>query len=140
MNLKKTDDSWICKSCGRALNQDEIKSIKSGVPVSCHYCGSTIAIDLYVKSAERGIAKDDGILTHPVGRLEIRQNVVPLDLEIQKFGGARDDDSDSFAPAAFQDLSDAEKQNAPPFEKICPHCGHKNDAENSICDNCGASI
>ena len=142
MKLEKSIDSWTCKNCGCSLNQNEIKSIKSGVPVSCHCCNHTLAVALYLKKQEQGDSNNDSIV-HPVGRLSIRQKVVPLDVEIQKFGDSRSDDSEShdyFAPAAYQKMSDSDKLDAPSFEKICPFCGHKNESGSSVCENCGASI
>lgn len=131
-------------NCGCALNQDEITSVKSGVPISCHCCNHTIIINRYLKAPEQDNRIDESVMVHPVGHLSIRQKVLPLDVEIQKFGGASsDDDSESrdhFAPATFQEMSDSKRLDAPSFEKVCPFCGHKNELRNSACDNCGAAI
>lgn len=76
---------------------------------------------------------------HPLGRLAVKQNVVPLEVEIAKFGDAKPADanifnisgfsvngnsvhfdrvSDFFAPAQFLSLSDDEKLTAPSFEPM----------------------
>ncbi len=76
---------------------------------------------------------------HPLSRLAVKQNVVPLDLEIAKFGNATPagarlfkiggvsvggnsvtfrPEKDSFAPAQFLELSDDEKLLAPSFETM----------------------
>jgi hypothetical protein len=142
VKLKKMKDSWFCKNCGYALNQDEITRIKSGVPISCHHCNHTITIDRYLKSPEHDTGNNESAIVHPVGQLSIRQKVVPLDVEIQKFGDARGDSEshDYYAPATFQDMSDSKRLDAPSFEKVCPFCGHKNGSGSSVCENCGASI
>ena len=78
-------------------------------------------------------------LLHPLGTLAIKQNVVPLDLDISRFGsaapaGARrfsitsvslgNDNQepqpvrDFFAPAQFIDMSDDEKLSRPSFESM----------------------
>jgi hypothetical protein len=77
------------------------------------------------------------IVLHPLGRLSVKQTVVPLDLEIAKFGqttpaGARlfkinavsvngkavgfQSEQDFFSPASFLELTDDEKLAAPSFE------------------------
>jgi hypothetical protein len=79
------------------------------------------------------------VVLHPLDRLSVKQNVVPLELEISKFGnttpaGARlftinrltlDGNvtqfsrvKDFFAPAQFLDLSEDEKLAAPSFEAM----------------------
>ena len=76
---------------------------------------------------------------HPLGTLAAKQNVVPLELEIAKFGDAKPADAniftitgfsvngnsvqfervkDCFAPAQFLNLSDDEKLSAPSFEPM----------------------
>lgn len=89
---------------------------------------------------------DDRILAHPLGRLAVRQTVVPLsqdgrDVVIDTFGNARPGDyrqfriehagagglaegdrdgtvQDHFAPAQFLELSDAEKLERESFERL----------------------
>lgn len=82
---------------------------------------------------------DGQIGLHPLGKLAVKQNVVPLELEIAKFGNAKPADAnifmisgfrvngksvgfdrvkDFFAPAQFLNLSDDEKLNAPSFEPM----------------------
>src|SRR5262249_20614460 len=79
----------------------------------------------------------EAIVFHPLGRLGVKQNVVPFDLEISRFGnttpaGARvftissftlsgrevsfEKVRDFFAPSQFIELSDEEKLTAPSFE------------------------
>ena len=79
------------------------------------------------------------IVFHPLGTLGVKQNVVPLDLEISRFGNAIPADArlfkissfsvaeaevnfksvqDSFAPSQFFDMSDEEKLSAPSFELL----------------------
>ncbi|HKB12891.1 MAG TPA: DUF6603 domain-containing protein, partial [Vicinamibacterales bacterium] len=81
----------------------------------------------------------DQIALHPLGSLSVRQRVVPLDLQIAKFGNAVPADAtrftitgltiggktaafdpveDFFAPAQFLNLTDDEKLTAPSFEAI----------------------
>ncbi len=82
----------------------------------------------------------DDVLLHPLGELSVRQRVVPLGIDISRFGssavgGTRrfdivalgpDGDPaagasvvlDHFAPAQFLDLSDDEKLARPSFEKM----------------------
>jgi len=76
---------------------------------------------------------------HPLGKLAVKQNVVPLEVEIAKFGDAKPADAnffrlsgfsvngnsvhfdrvtDFFAPAQFLNLSDDEKLTAPSFEPM----------------------
>ena len=76
---------------------------------------------------------------HPLGQVAVKQNVVPLELEIAKFGNAKPADAslfsirgfsvngksvhfdrvkDFFAPAQFLNLSDDEKLTAPSFEPM----------------------
>ena len=87
----------------------------------------------------REAAAPDQISLHPLGRLSVKQNVVPLELEIARFGnttpqGARlfkitglsvngkgvafDREKDFFAPAQFLALSDDETLAAPSFERM----------------------
>src|SRR5688572_7084777 len=88
------------------------------------------------------VASDEtAILVKPFGSLEINQTVVPLDLTMSKFGNylpddiskvtiktvsingdALDDDQvesvkNSFAPAAYKEMSDDDKLKAPSYEK-----------------------
>jgi hypothetical protein len=81
----------------------------------------------------------DEIALHPLGRLSVTQKVVPLELEIAKFGNTTPADArlfkingltvngtdvgfdrvtDFFAPSQFLDLSDDEKLAAPSFEAM----------------------
>lgn len=87
----------------------------------------------------RESAATDQIALHPIGRLSVKQDVVPLNLEISRFGnttpaGARlfevnsfsvnDNDvtfdrvKDFFPPSQFLELSDDEKLTAPSFEPM----------------------
>jgi len=87
----------------------------------------------------REVAGTDLIALHPLGRLSVKQNVVPLEVEISRFGnttpaGARlftinsltldgnetkfSREKDFFAPAQFLDLSEDEKLAAPSFEAM----------------------
>ena len=82
---------------------------------------------------------DGQIGLHPLGKLSVKQNVVPLELQIAKFGDAKPADAniftisgfsvngksvhfdrvkDFFAPAQFLDLSEDEKLTAPSFEHM----------------------
>lgn len=81
-------------------------------------------------------------LLDPSGTLEVRQTIVPLDLEIQRFSTQRPRDAtrfsiktvscrgdaldshpldEQFAPAEFLDMSDADKLHRPSFERF--HAG-----------------
>jgi hypothetical protein len=98
---------------------------------------------LSLQKGEEGV-----VLVHPGGSLEVRQNVLPLEIELQKFGGApltgktyfsidevtltlvsndgatnetvleAVDVEDDFAPAQFLALSDSERLSKPAFEKM----------------------
>lgn len=81
------------------------------------------------------------LLAHPQGPLTVRQHVVPLDLDIARFGATRVASArfavtsvqlngnacpwttveDWFAPAQFLELSDADKLERPSFERM--HAG-----------------
>jgi hypothetical protein len=83
---------------------------------------------------------EDGIRVHPLGRIGVRQTVVPLNLDLDHVGGARlrgdrrfslghvmvdgklvtqlDTATDLFAPAQFLALSDAQKLTRPSFEPM----------------------
>jgi hypothetical protein len=77
----------------------------------------------------------DTLVLHPVGTLRISQRAIPLDLTIDKVGNQRVNDakrftvsvasgdfvktsstSESFAPAQFQNMEDAQKLSRPAFE------------------------
>jgi hypothetical protein len=81
----------------------------------------------------------DAIVVHPLGRVAVKQTVVPLELDIAKFGNAAPADAhrfditavtvdarpapfaridDFFAPAQFLELDDDEKLSAPSFESM----------------------
>jgi hypothetical protein len=83
--------------------------------------------------------KPDGVSLHPLGALTVKQSVVPLDLEISRFGettpagarqfcftgvtlGAQNQTpqtlKDFFAPAQFLQMSDDEKLSRPSFEAM----------------------
>jgi hypothetical protein len=87
----------------------------------------------------REAADGDALRLHPLGRLSVTQTVVPLELEIARFGNAVPADArrfdiggvsldrravsfervkDFFAPAQFLELSDDERLAAPSFEPM----------------------
>ncbi len=87
----------------------------------------------------RESASPDQVALHPIGRLSVKQDVVPLDLEISRFGNTTPADArlfkigeitvnnnnvpfdrvkDFFAPSQFLELSDDEKLAAPSFEPM----------------------
>lgn len=82
---------------------------------------------------------DDEVLAHPMGAVGVRQTVVPLDYEIEKFGKATPSGYDTFtiesvsvdgsaavalsatteeqfAPAKYRKMTDSEKVDSPAFE------------------------
>ena len=84
------------------------------------------------------------VFLHPLGSLTVKQNVVPLDIDITRFGqaapsGARrftissvtvggnvetkDPIRDFFAPAQFFEMSDEEKLSRPSFEQMTAGVG-----------------
>lgn len=87
----------------------------------------------------RELASPELVALHPIGRLTVKQDVVPLDLEISRFGNTTPADARSFklngvtvndnnvsfdrvknffAPSQFLELSDDEKLAAPSFEPM----------------------
>lgn len=84
------------------------------------------------------------VIMHPFGDLTVRQRVVPLDVDINRYGGAPLDETrkfhiesitfgdgvsakfdevrDAFAPAQFYQLSDDEKLSAPAFQSLPAGC------------------
>ena len=80
---------------------------------------------------------DDVIVLHPLGALEISQNVVPLNVTLDRVGEQVPSDANrvsldviggpftmlrdavrSFAPAEFRDMSDADRLSAPAFQDL----------------------
>jgi hypothetical protein len=80
------------------------------------------------------------VLAHPLGKLQVRQQVVPLGIQIERFGNARpadftrfsivelrvggasgeapdDEVREEFAPAQYLELSDEEKLTRPSYER-----------------------
>ncbi len=45
--LGESFDSWICLTCGGALDEEEVIKIKTKHPVECEYCGHTLTLSLY---------------------------------------------------------------------------------------------
>jgi hypothetical protein len=87
----------------------------------------------------RDAPSGDGLMVHPVASLSVRQQVVPLNLDIQVYRNARpsgdtrfevthaelngkqidtEDVKDFFAPAQFLEMSDDEKLASPSFEEL----------------------
>ena len=82
----------------------------------------------------RDTPSTDEVVLHPLGDLAVRQRVVPLGIEISRFGnttpardrrfdvavvGVNGDPVDEFfAPAQFIDLADAERLRRPSFERM----------------------
>jgi hypothetical protein len=88
----------------------------------------------------REIPAADEVLVHPLGRLSVRQRVLPLNVEISRFGNttpsgerrfsitqvaingipveAREPTRDFFARAQFIEMSDAQKLTAPSFDEM----------------------
>lgn len=81
---------------------------------------------------------DTALRVHPLGTLSVKENVIPLDIPITKYGNAKPSDGnqfsisdvqingneetktpfqDYFATGQFQTLSDADKLSLPSFEK-----------------------
>jgi hypothetical protein len=82
---------------------------------------------------------DQALCVHPMGKLQVKETVVPLDLTIVRYGGATPADGnefsiqsvqmnsqtqsietiqDYFAPGQFLNLSDADKLSKPSFEQF----------------------
>jgi hypothetical protein len=103
---------------------------------------------------------EEQVLAHPLGEIGVRQTVVPLDYEIEKFGKATPsgyttftidtvrvngsasvslaaETEEDFAPAKYQKLSDSEKLNSDAFEKL--PAGRKVDTEGVYCGDYEAS-
>ncbi|MFT4931958.1 MAG: hypothetical protein ACI91T_001846 [Natronomonas sp.] len=97
---------------------------------------------------------ENEVLAHPMGEVGVRQTVVPLGFDVEKFGKAtpsgyttftiesvtvggstalslEDTTTEQFAPAKYRKMSDAEKLNSPAFE---PHtAGRKMTHEGVYC-------
>ena len=93
-------------------------------------------------NGEGDAPEDEEVLAHPLGTLGVRQQVVPLEMRIEKFGNARPVHSyfevpsfkvgqengasaetgkqlrEEFAPAKYRKMSDDEKLQAEAFEKM----------------------
>lgn len=88
------------------------------------------------------------VLVHPLGTVSVRQTVVPLDVDIEKFGNAKPRNTrfaidsfelagtklpgleplrEEFAPARFHKMSDSEKLNSEAFEKLPAGRRFRND-------------
>jgi hypothetical protein len=84
---------------------------------------------------------EDTLLAHPLGTLGVRQQVVPIGVDIEKYGNAKpahskfslsslsvtgvgtdlgkqEDLREKFAPAKFKKMSDSEKMESEPFERL----------------------
>jgi hypothetical protein len=88
----------------------------------------------------REVPVDESVRVHPLGDVEVRQQVLPLDVSITRFGSARVAGSqryridaialngtavssrenvvDHFSPGQFQELSEGEQLSRPSFEKM----------------------
>jgi hypothetical protein len=88
----------------------------------------------------RELPATDEVLVHPLGRLSVRQRVLPLNVEISRFGNTtpsgdrrftitqvaiherpveeREPTRDLFARAQFVEMSDAQKLTSPSFERM----------------------
>jgi hypothetical protein len=91
--------------------------------------------------SDNGPQSSGPLLAHPLGTLGVRQQVVPLDVLIEKYGNAKPKHQrfalsdleitgsaenlsgqtelrEKFAPAKFEQMSDKEKMEAEPFERL----------------------
>ncbi|MFT4958725.1 MAG: hypothetical protein ACI9EZ_002059, partial [Halobacteriales archaeon] len=82
---------------------------------------------------------DETVVAHPLARLGVRQTIVPLEFDLEKYGNASpsgyttfritgasvdgsgtidlgDETSEQFAPAQYREMSDAEKLDSPAFQ------------------------
>lgn len=95
---------------------------------------TTVAVSLATQKPT-----DQTLCVHPIGTLQVKESVVPLDLPITKYGNATPSDGtefsiqsvqinaqtesiqaiqDYFAPGQFLNLSDADKLSKPSFEEM----------------------
>jgi hypothetical protein len=95
---------------------------------------TTVAVSLATQKPT-----DQTLCVHPIGTLQVKETVVPLDLPITKYGNATPSDGtefsiqsvqinaqtetiqtvqDYFAPGQFLNLSDADKLSKPSFEEM----------------------
>src|SRR6202021_3681686 len=95
---------------------------------------TTVAVSLATQKPT-----DQTLCVHPIGRLQVKKRVVPLDLPITKYGNATPSDGtefsiqsvqinaqtetiqtiqDYFAPGQFLNLSDADKLSKPSLEEM----------------------
>ncbi len=94
--------------------------------------GNNLLVSLRTVSGTEGEA--EGLVLHPVGTLRVSQRRAPLELKLDKVGNQKPDDVnrvelrvlsggldrkadtlEQFAPAQFQEMSDAEKLSRPAF-------------------------
>lgn len=94
---------------------------------------------------------DKTLVVHPLGTLQVREKVVPLDQVITKYGNARPSDgtyfsisnveigttseatmvlNDNFAIGQFTDLTDDQKLTAPSYQPM--HCGDQIGSSNAV--------
>lgn len=95
---------------------------------------TTVAVSLATQKPT-----DQTLCVHPMGTLQVKESVVPLDLPIAKYGNAKSSDGtefsirsvqingqtetiqtiqDYFAPGQYLNLSDADKLSKPSFEEM----------------------
>jgi len=138
------DKSWGKRKRVSLPEVDPTEQLHTALKDSGNWAGilpgeSQMAVSLRTSEEET-----DGIVVHPMGRLEIRQRVLPLGVTLEKFGNApvtgpgkyTIDDvktgtdqtefaslslspvKDYFARGQFENLSDAKKLSSPSFEKF----------------------
>lgn len=96
---------------------------------------ATSKILVSLRALDSGSTPDEGVVLHPLGRLQVSQRAVPLDISVDKVGSQnasdanlfrlkvagsdlqkRGDSQEKFAIAQYQEMGDSEKLSRPPFQ------------------------
>jgi hypothetical protein len=140
----KFNQTWGSTEAIALEPQDPLDDIKKALEQDSNW-GSIVPDSLTIVEALREIKEGDGLIVHPSGNIEVRQNIVPLGLKLDKYGNApikdhdrfdiesieivSEDETDSeeitsdpvkeyFARAQIKNLSAQEKMSLPSFEKM----------------------
>ena len=134
----KFNQTWGSREAIALEPQDPLNDLEHALEQDSNW-GCIVPDSLTIVEALREIKDGDGLIVHPSGNIEIRQNVVPLGIKLDKYGNAPikdhdrfdiesveidsdkiDDDpvKEYFARAQIKNLSAQEKLSLPSFEKM----------------------